>query len=152
MTIAVCDILHVQDLKGTSEDGGEPTGGVWNQRDLNTVLTNTISGASLSGDEITLPAGEYLIKAGAPAFDTENNRLRLRNITDGVTELLSPNHHADATSGTAQITLMGYFVLDGTKVLQLQHWPESAGVALNFGVSITVDGERYAEVLIEKLD
>lgn len=50
--------------KGTH--GGTFTAGAWRTRDLNTVLTNTISGASLSNNQITLPAGKYYVEASAP--------------------------------------------------------------------------------------
>jgi hypothetical protein len=58
-------LLHVRDEK-TLADGGTSTSS-YTKRDLNTVVTNEIAGASLSSNQITLPSGTYYINASAPA-------------------------------------------------------------------------------------
>ena len=62
--------LHIQDQKPQGTNGGTFTSGAWRTRDLNTVLTNTITGASLADNQITLPAGKYYVEASAPAYQT----------------------------------------------------------------------------------
>ena len=42
--------LHIQDQKPQGTYGGTFTAGAWRTRDLNTVLTNTITGASLAAN------------------------------------------------------------------------------------------------------
>ena len=51
--------LHVRDEKAANTPGGTFTASAWQKRDLNTVKTNQISGASLASNQITLPAGTY---------------------------------------------------------------------------------------------
>ena len=48
-------LLHVRDEKANGTAGGTNIAGV-NIRDLNTIKTNEITGASVSSNQITLPA------------------------------------------------------------------------------------------------
>ena len=73
--------LHVRDEKNPVVDGGSFTAGPWVTRDLNTIVTNSIAGASLTGNEITLPAGSYAVDAWAPAYMVRSHKLRLFNGT-----------------------------------------------------------------------
>lgn len=60
-------ILHVREEQAAGTNGGSFNNGSWQQRVLNTVVTNEITGASLSSNQFVLPAGVYRIKARAPA-------------------------------------------------------------------------------------
>ncbi len=148
------DLLHVRDEKATTVAGGSSSAATWNQRDLNVAVTNTITGASLASDQITLPAGTYDIVAIAPSYRIDRNRLRLQNTTDASTELVgSCNYTAAATDHTIGVAhLSGRFVLSGVKVLQLQHYATSARATDGLGLS-TNDGavEVYADVQIRKV-
>jgi hypothetical protein len=79
--------LHIQDQKADGTNGGSATGGTTQTRDLNTVLTNEITGASLSANQITLPDGTYYIEAEAPAYQVDTTQAFLYNVTDASTEL-----------------------------------------------------------------
>src|SRR5210317_2031503 len=75
-------LLHVRDIKIYATDGGSAVVGT-QTRDLNTVETNEISGASLSSNQITLPAGTYFIMATSPSYKTGNSKAVLHNVTSG---------------------------------------------------------------------
>ena len=62
------NLIHVRDEKSANTAGGTFTGAAWRTRDLNTVPTNQISGASVSSNRITLPAGDYFAMGWAPAY------------------------------------------------------------------------------------
>jgi len=55
-------LFHVRDEKSNGVAGGNFTNGAWQTRTLNTSMTNEISGASLSSNQITLPSGTYFIR------------------------------------------------------------------------------------------
>ena len=57
-------LLHMRDEKANGTQGGTFTSGSWYTRDLNTVVTNEINGASLSSNQFTLPAGDYVTLGG----------------------------------------------------------------------------------------
>jgi hypothetical protein len=54
-------LLHVRDEKSNGTAGGGSTSGSYETRTLNTVMTNEVSGASLTSNQIILPSGTYFI-------------------------------------------------------------------------------------------
>jgi hypothetical protein len=76
------------DQKSQNTPGGTFTSGSWQTRTLNTT-SGSISGASLSSNQFTLPAGTYVIESTAPAYRVQEHQSRIQNITDGITTALS---------------------------------------------------------------
>lgn len=129
-------VLHVQDQKASATDGGTFTTGAWQTRVLNTTVTNTITSASLSSNQISLPAGTYDIWAAGVAFQVNNHQARLQNITDGSTILLGTQAHSRATStsdGNSESRVDGRFTIAGTKTIELQHRCQTTGTTTGFG-------------------
>ncbi len=62
-------LFHVRDEKASGSHGGTSVAGSFQTRVLNTSLTNEISGASLSSNQITLPSGTYYINARMPFYN-----------------------------------------------------------------------------------
>ena len=58
-------LLHVRDEKATNTGAGASSAGTTHTRDLNTVVTNEISGASLGSNQITLYNLIFTIQATA---------------------------------------------------------------------------------------
>ena len=84
-----------QQPSGTSSADGSVTGGAWNRRTLNTTVFNSILGCSLSGSQVTLPAGTYYFNAEITSTEGaaqpyEFTR-RLRDTTTPVTLMTGPN-------------------------------------------------------------
>ena len=148
-------LLHVRDEKASGSDGGTNTASTFDTRTLNTVLTNEISGASLSSNQITLPSGTYFIHASAPAFMISQSRLRLRNITDSSTTLLGENNTADSSVASSCISfVIGRFTIASSKTFELQHIGRvQRGSGQGFGLGVASFGitEVFAQVLIWKV-
>ena len=123
-------VLHVREEQPTATDGGGSTAG--NQvRVLNTVVRNTIVGASLASNQITLPAGKYSIFATAPAYRSDHHRVRLVNVTDSTVIFLGTSQNsanADQTETWSHVT--GIFTLTATKNINMTHYIQTA-VATN---------------------
>lgn len=116
------NLMHVQDQKASGTDGGNFTGAVWLTRDLNTVATNTITGASLSTNQITLPAGDYYVTASAPAFSVNSHKIKIRNITDVSDIIIGSSEFSFLSDQITTISVLsGVFTLASTKVIELQH-------------------------------
>ena len=149
----MADILHVRDQKTAGTDGGTSSTGV-NTRVLNTVVTNTISGASLSTNQVTLPAGTYDVYGSAPAFDANAHRAYLYNITDTAIEIIGQSGTftgtADTTCNRAEV--VGRFTIGAEEVFELRH-SVGSGTATNGLGTQTNDGsvEVYAELIFEKV-
>lgn len=143
--------LHVQEQLPTGTDGGTSIAGQ-NDRVLNTVVTNGIAGASLSANEVTLPAGKYYILGSSPTklnlntmirsfiFDSSDNQLLDGNaLRTDVTVQLSPIVSGEITLTTAtNIKLVLFTGAQATSGL---------GLASALG-----DYEVYADLQIWQLD
>src|SRR5690606_17712489 len=63
--------------KATTTDGGSASADTTVTRDLNTVVVNEITGASLSDDIVTLPAGTYYCEILSPTFNISEAKANL---------------------------------------------------------------------------
>jgi hypothetical protein len=128
-------LLHVQDEKGTTTHGGSASANTDNIRTLNTIKTNEISGASLSSNQITLPAGTYFVEALASGLAVDHHRAFLYNVTDSDIEVLGMQIFNSAwntlTSGFSPV--YGRFTISGTKVFELRHRTQSAKADIGLG-------------------
>lgn len=153
--------IHVRDEKAAGTNAGGSSAGV-NERVLNTQLTNTISGASLASNRVTLPAGNYYCEASAvgscnSATVGSRHKLKLYNYTDSTDILVGKAMATDNSGGISSIassnesTVSGRFTLSASKVVCLNHYfshstPNGLGSAVNSsGVEV------YAELKIWKL-
>ena len=147
-------LLHVRDEKSSGTPAGNATGGAQMVRVLNTVKTNEITGASLSSNQITLPSGTYYIKARAPSFMTNNNKIYLYNVTDSSNEIIGSSSYCDTTYQVAgDSTLFGRFTISAQKVFELKHDFNASRNSNGLGVETSLSGviEVYAEVQIWKV-
>jgi hypothetical protein len=129
---------------------GTFTSGAWRTRDLNTSQVNSISGASLASNQITLPAGTYYIDAYAGCFWVNQNQARLQNITDGTTAILGVGAYT-VTAGNAFSFVQGVITITGTKVFELQHQCAVTRATDGFGTALNFNTEVYASIAIQKI-
>ena len=147
-------LLHVRDEKSSGTAAGNATGGAQMVRVLNTVKTNEITGASLSSNQITLPAGTYYIQARAAAFMTNSHKIYLYNTTDTSNTLVGASVYSDATyQSSTDATVFGRFTISGEKVFELKHDFNASRSSNGQGVATSLSGvvEVYAEVQIWKV-
>lgn len=152
----VSQLFLIQQQLASGTDGGSVTGGSWYTRDLNTVVSNTISGASLSTNEITLPEGVYDIDAEFAFGTVLTCRVRLYNVSDSVAVSPQGINACSTGSGTsdgANSNLrMRLTVPSGGKTYRFE--ARTSGNAANTGNGrpiSTGDVEVYANVFIEKV-
>lgn len=131
-------LLHVRDEKASGTQGGSFTTGAWRTRDLNTIKTNEITGASLSSNQITLPTGTYYIEASAPAYNVSRHQTALYNITDSSFEVIGTSEFTqDSKNVVTRSFVKGRFTISAQKTLELQHQNSSTHNTYGFGVSST---------------
>jgi hypothetical protein len=146
-------LLHVRDEKASGTDAGSATTGSYQKRTLNTVMTNEISGASLSSSVITLPSGTYYAFGSSPIYNGNQHRIKLRNTSDSSDALLGTTEYNN--NGAYVVTrsfIAGRFTIASSKNFELQYRVanDSTGNALgtSSGHSIV---EVYADVQIWKI-
>lgn len=106
--IAAPPMLLLADEKASATDGGGCTSGSWFTRALTTEQRNTISGASLSSNQFTLPAGTYRVTASAPGHRVDQLQARLYNVTDAAVVAYGTSEYASSagsyTSARSDLT------------------------------------------------
>jgi hypothetical protein len=148
---ALDNILIVEDEKTANTAGGTFTSGAWRTRDLNTVRVNRVTGASLSSNQITLPAGTYRIFASAPAFNVTQHKLRLYNVTSSV-KILDGTSERSVSNTTTRSIIIGEFTITVQSALIIEHRCASSLTIDGFGiVSNFSEPEIYTQVLIQRL-
>jgi hypothetical protein len=145
-------LLHIEDQKASGTGGGTFTSGARRTRDLNTVVTNEISGASLASNQITLPAGTYYIQASAPSYNVNQSRLSLWNVTDSSYVIIGSNQYCAALTVSHQCIISGRFTIASTKVFEIGHECASSQAGAGFGAACTFGvREVYTTVDIWKI-
>jgi len=146
-------LLHVRDEKSNGTNAGTFTSGSFQTRTLNTVMTNEISGASLSSNQIILPSGTYYIDGIAPVYAVENHKLKLRNITDSSDVLIGISNYASSSGFVGNNAhLTGRFTIASQKTFEIQHRSSSTTSSNGFGTSASMSViEVYADIQIWKV-
>ena len=119
-------------------------------RVLNTMLYNTINGASLSSNQITLPPGTYKINANSPSWRTCNVQCYLYNVTTSTTILIGTSTQGQfGPSGygsVVQSTIDGIFYNPSISVYELRTTQNNLGSSCTSGLT-----EIYSSVFLTKL-
>ena len=120
--IAAPPMLLLADEKASATDGGACTSGSWFTRTLNTEQRNTISGASLSSSQFTLPAGTYRIKASSPAHRVDQLQARLYNVTDAAVVAYGTSEYASSAGSytAARSELTTVVSITAAKVFRIE--------------------------------
>jgi hypothetical protein len=141
---AVDQVIHLQHQETSGTSSGSISSG-YNTRDLNTVILNTISGASLSSNLVTLPIGTYEIDGMGGVGDDKTIGM-IRDSLD--ITLLSGINSQDRS----RINIVrGRIVLSVTTSIKFVSW-FSKGVADGFGKAIgSGRNEVYSDLFIKKI-
>lgn len=147
------ELLYVRDQKPSGTDGGTFTSGAWRTRDLNSVKLNQISGASVASNQITLPAGDYLAIASAPAFETVQHQTRLRNITANTTITEGTSEQSNSIyPTTTRSWIFSRFTLAAERDLEIQHRCNTTSSTDGFGSASSFgEVEVYTTVFVWKV-
>lgn len=142
-----------RDEKSSGTAGGTFTAGAWRTRDLNTTVYNAITSASLSSNQISLPAGTYYVDIIAPCYNVGHHQARLYNITDSATTILGiSNYTRDGATATSSLSIAnGSFTIAGTKTFEVQQRCDVTASSNGFGVEVSWGTEVYATITINKV-
>lgn len=150
---SLTQVLWVRDEKASGTTGGSAGAGTSVTRTLNTVKKNTISGASLSGNQVGLPAGTYRATAFAPANNVGPHQAYLYNVTDAATQVVGTNAYAGgSTISTHSVIGEAEFTLSASKVFEIRHWTNTGTASTGLGNAVSSgQGEVYTQLFIEKV-
>lgn len=143
----------IKDIKASGTGGGTATAGAYQTRTLNTIDDPTGIVTSLTGNQFTLPAGEYYIEAKSNGAAVAQHKIKIRNISDNSDSIVGISAFtASATTYTTLATLVGKITISSTKVFELQHRVGSTKSSDGFGVASSFgDSEVHSVVKITKV-
>ena len=114
------------DQKDKDTDGGTFTSGAFRTRDLNTEIADPDSIVSISSNQFTLGAGDYLIEASAPAYKVNRHLTRLQNITAGTTvQDGTLEYTSDGNSINTRSFVVARVSLTASTTFEIQHQSQS---------------------------
>ncbi len=147
------NMVHIQHKLNSGTNGGTFTSGSWQTRPLNTVITNDVTGASLSSNQITLPAGTYYLDSHAKGFKVNNHQARWRNVSDGSTTLQASTEQCkdSADSAGTRSWCRGKFTIASQKTFELQHRCDTTNSGNGMGNPSGWGDEIFAEVILFKI-
>jgi type II secretory pathway pseudopilin PulG len=115
----------------------------WNTRNLNTVVFSTTPAPITTlnaGNTITMPAGNYYIRATAPAQGVTGHRLRIYNVTAGTTiaEGMSVTGDVNGTStanttAVSLATVIAYVSFSAATDIRIDHYVNNFNTTINGG-------------------
>ena len=129
------------DEKAHNADGGTFTSGAWRTRDLNTEIADPDGIVSISSNQFTLSAGDYLIEASAPAYSVNQHVIRLQNITASTTVEHGQSAYADGSyAGFVRSILVARVSLTGNTAFEIQHRSSLTKATNGLGTQTTFTG------------
>ncbi len=148
---ATIGYIRVWDQKASGTSGGTFTSGAWRTRDLNQLKTyGNINGVSLTGNQLTIPAGTYVARASAAGCNVDGHKIRLRNITAGTNLAIGSTEQSAAPSASDWVqsnsVLGDVFTVGVTTVIELQHFSGSTFASFGFGAAITSGASNEVEI------
>lgn len=127
--------LKVSDQKSSGTAGGGSTGtDITQTRTLNTTDANTISGASLSSDTITLPAGTYTFRIRSP-FVTSLGKAFLYNTSDSSYVGIGSQGGGSTSGALSDSIISGRFTISASKNFKIRYYAGSSVATSGLGAA-----------------
>jgi hypothetical protein len=117
--VGVNQVASFTEYQASGTNGGSSTAGSFIKRTLNTTLTNSITGCTLTASVIALPAGTYEFTSNSITLNGNQSQNKLRNTTDSTDVLFSTNELQG--NGSATNPIIGSFTITGTKNFEIQY-------------------------------
>ena len=140
----------VQDQKSSGTDGGTFNSGADRIRALNTLVRNAGSLASLSSNQITLPAGTYYFEWSAPAMQVDQHQSLLYNVTSSTVVQRGSSEFSQDGGPEASTNSYGCAVVTvaGSTAFEIRHRCGASRASYGFGFATGFGTEIYTTVKI----
>jgi len=142
--------MLLKDAQSTGISAGSSISGV-QTRVLNNQVSNTITGASLATNTITLPPGTYRINGSVPGYKVNSHHAYLYNVTDAEISIVGTSELSNSTSPSQTRSIIhGKLILASITQFQVRHATELAVTSLGLGAPAGGTAEVYTTIDIVK--
>lgn len=140
----ICDV-KAQNVDGGTFSSGDDTGLFGRKRDLNTELSDEDGIVSISSNDFTLAAGNYLIKWYCPAYDTNRHQSALY---DGTTLYYGMNAHSNSSYPSTTFSIgMARVSPSSSTAFSIRHKAQTSKSTAGFGVDTNFGGDEIYTVV-----
>ena len=145
------NLFHIVHETADGTAGSGTNANSWDDRIINTIKTNEISG-TLASNVIGLGAGDYWIEGGCFFTNSGYVQTRLRDTTNSTTLVVGNNTYTEGYAGSWN-EVQGKFTLSGATDMSVQYYCTTAYGTNGQGMASPSSGEvnRFADYKIWKL-
>ncbi len=144
--------MFVQDQRSSGTNGDSLSSGAFRDRTLNTTVFNTISGASLAANVVTLPEGTYLVFGVVPTNGCDQHEARLFNSADSTAVITAANSRSGSSVENMAALLVGAFSIAASKTFKVQSQVNFTNTTSGGGLAMPFSsGETYTSILFVKI-
>lgn len=154
ISVGLFPSLKVSHRAASGTNGGTSTSTSWNTRIWTTTDRNTIAGASVSGGDVTIPAGTYrLERCRSAANNADLHQAALYNVTDSANILVgSSARTGNSNSYQSDSSVDGEFTIASTKIVRLRHYITTGTSSTGMGFPVSSGaGELFGEMTLIKV-
>ena len=151
---------YIKDVKSSGTSGGTFTSGAWQTRTINTLSGDTefisigtgTTGTDGTATRFTLESGKYEIEVSAPAYQINQAKTKLYNITDSLDQIIGSLQFDASSAQSSNSFIIGTVEISSPKIFEVQHRSSSTSTTNGFGrpFNVSVD-EVYTQVKITKV-
>lgn len=125
--------VKVSDVKTSGTAGGTASSGTWTSRILNTKDSDSTNIATLTSNQLSLPAGTYLVDIVSSFFGGISGvQIRLQNITSSTTLSIGKSSFGGGAAN-ADSSIKDKIVLASTSALSVQYYLTTSTGASDLG-------------------
>lgn len=148
--------MHVVEELAASASSGTATSGSYFTRTLNTVVTNTITGASLASNQITLPAGTYNIFAQVPSYRVDGHIAKFRRVSATAADVVIGTvgySGSGTTNANSYSYVFGQFIVGTSGAYEIQQRVEITRASDGLGAPVATlwEPKRFTQVFIQRV-
>lgn len=145
-------IAVLADEKSTGTAGGSSSATTWNNRNLQTEISDTDNIVSISSNQFTPIAGTYLIFVSAVGHRVGSHRVRLYNVTGAATVSEGLSVRSGNADTVGAIAALAHVFTANGDAYRIDHYTAAAQATDGLGSAVG-DGsnERYMEITLLKL-
>lgn len=142
----------VRHKENQNANGGSTSNDTYNKHTLNEEVYDPDNFVSLSGGDVTIVAGTYLLFAKMACYRPNANHAAIYSVTAGSRLFIGQSGYSDAALAvTAHPVALGFVVLANPTVFRLEVYTQTGAGGNGLGVPSNKNVEEYAFLLGLKL-
>ena len=144
--------VKLSNTQSSGSNGGAGTTGSWQTIPLNTTDVDSASISTLLSNQVSLPAGTYIVSGSEPFLDVNAGQTRVYDVTDSTILAVGSTSNSPASSSTTSISVVnGEFTIAATKTIAYQYQIMTHTSTADLGTANGFGNEVYGVITFIKV-